>query len=79
MNKRTSGGGAKGGGDSYTEQAGEPSITSFLLPRLEKREELRPAASKAGGPRTIQYFCSLRRKAALVSPHSVLGSGRPPP
>lgn len=35
------------------EQACEPSIKSFLLPRLKRKREVQPAASKAGTLRKV--------------------------
>lgn len=65
-------------------QACEPSIKSFLLPRLKRK---RSTASSFKGWRPeeglIFLFFPLQRKEALakelgVSPRSVLGSVRPP-
>lgn len=66
------------------EQACEPSIKSFLLPRLKRKGG---TASRFNGWRPeevpIFSFLPLQRRGALakelsVAPHSVLGSGRPP-
>ena len=73
--------------ETATQQAGEPSVTCFLLARLEKRGDVQPAASKAAPPRKAQDVCSflcrgkqpLQNSQSFPSPHSVLGSGRPPP
>lgn len=83
--KRTSGG-QKEGVDSHTEQAGEPSIKSFWLPRLEKKGRGAASSFKGWRPEEVPIFLlfPLQRKEALakelaVSPHPIWGSGRPPP
>ena len=78
--------GVEGGVDSHTEQAGEPSIKSFWLPRLEKKGRGAASSFKGWRPEEVPMFLlfPLQRKEALakeqaVSPHLIWGSGRPPP
>lgn len=73
-------------GRQPAEQAGEPRSKSFLLPRLKRKKEVQPAASKAGTLRKVHYFCSFLCKGKKhfakeldASLRSGLGSGRPPP
>lgn len=76
--QRTSGGQREG------RQAREPSIKSFLLPRLRRKGKVQPAASKAGAPEgpaflffSLQGEKRLQRSCCFSS--LCLGAGRPPP
>lgn len=67
-------------GRQPTEQAREPSMKSFLLPRLRRKGEVQPAASKAGAPEGPAFLSSPCKALAKELPFRfTLGAGRPPP